>query len=85
LYWHRRAANWKDVLGFRGPEDPDRPVGEWNLVEAVAAGDRLTYFMNGRKVMEGSNCWPNSGRLLFQSEGAELFFRRIELQPLSRK
>jgi hypothetical protein len=26
--------------------------------------------------------WPSHGRLLFQSEGAEVFFRRIELHPL---
>ncbi len=84
LHWGGWDPNWKDVLGFRGPRDVDKPVGEWNLVEVIADGNRLIYFLNGTKVMEGTEVWPAHGRLLFQSEGAEIFFRRIELQPLRR-
>ena len=84
LYWYGRDPQWKDVLGFRGPRDPDRPVGEWNLVEAIVDGGRMVFFLNGTKVMEGANSSPTQGRLLFQSEGAEIFFRRIELHPLPR-
>lgn len=84
LHWRYWDEGWKDVFAFRGARDVDQPVGQWNRVEVIAEGDHLVYFMNGEKVMEATNVWPTSGRLLFQSEGAEIFFRRIELQPLGK-
>ena len=84
LHWRHWDPDWKDVLGFRGPKDLDKPVGQWNVAEAIADGDRLVYLLNGDKVMEATKVWPTHGRLLFQSEGAEIFFRRIELLPLEK-
>lgn len=84
LHWQHWDPEWKDVLNFRGRRDLDKPHGQWNLVEAIADGDKLVYFFNGAKVMEGTKVWPTSGRILFQSEGAEIFFRRIELHPLKK-
>ena len=84
LHWYGRDRGWKDVLGFRGPQEVEKPAGQWNHVEAIADGGNLIYFLNGVKVMEGSQSSLTHGRLLFQSEGAEIFFRKIELHPLSR-
>jgi hypothetical protein len=47
----------------------------------VKGGD-LTYFVNGRLVNQSTGGTLTEGRLLFQSEGAEVYFRKIELQPL---
>lgn len=83
INWEHRDPAWKDEFGFRGPKDLEKPVGEWNRIEAICAGGDLDYFVNGVKALEargGSFTW---GRLLFQAEGAEIFFRLIELQPLS--
>lgn len=82
--WQHRDLGWKDVLDFRGPKEVERPVGEWNRIEAVCDGGNLVYFLNGVKVLEASESSLTSGRLLFQSEGAEIYFRRIELHPLKR-
>ncbi len=82
--WQYRDLGWKDVLGFRGAKDVEKPVGEWNRIEAVCDGGNLVYFLNGVKVLEASGSTLTAGRLLFQSEGAEIFFRRIELHPLKR-
>jgi hypothetical protein len=60
----------------------EKPPGEWNRLEAICQGGDVTYFVNGIKVMEGRNGSYKSGKLLFQSEGAEIFFRLIELHPL---
>jgi hypothetical protein len=84
INWQYRDPQWKDVLGFRGAKDVEKPVGEWNLIEAICQGGNVIYYLNGVKVNEGRNGAFTWGRLLFQSEGAELFFRRIELQPLPR-
>jgi hypothetical protein len=32
--------------------------------------------------LEATGADPAKGKILFQSEGAELFFRKIELKPL---
>ncbi len=80
--WQYRDLGWKDILGFRGPKDVEKPVGEWNRIEAICDGGNLVYFLNGVKVLEAREASLQSGRLLFQSEGAEIFFRKIELHPL---
>lgn len=84
LHWFGRARDFRDELGFRGPNEVERPAGEWNLVEAVMKEGDLAYYLNGVKVMEATQGTLSEGRILFQSEGAEVFYRRIELHPLGR-
>ncbi len=84
INWQHRDPAWKDTLGYRGPRDAEKPVGEWNRIEAICRGGDVTYFLNGVKVMEGINGSLTEGKLLFQSEGAEIFFRKIELLPLGK-
>jgi hypothetical protein len=38
--------------------------------------------VNGKLVNEGTDPFPNQGKILFQSEGAEVYFRNIQLYPL---
>jgi hypothetical protein len=76
---------WKDIAGYRDPQgEVEKPRGEWNLVEMVADGDTVRYWVNGKLVNEGTGGSPVRGKILFQSEGAELFFRNIELRPLKK-
>jgi Domain of Unknown Function (DUF1080) len=82
--WYGRDPLWKDVKGFRGAQDAERPVGEWNTLECVCDGDRITNRLNGKAVNAGTQASHTKGKILFQSEGAEVFFRRIELKPLRR-
>jgi hypothetical protein len=58
--------------------------GDWNHVEIIARRGDITYFLNGKKILEATDGSYTDGRIMFQSEGAEIFFRRIELQPLER-
>jgi hypothetical protein len=80
--WQYRDPEWKDALGFRGRLDVEKPVGEWNRYEIICAGGDVIYFLNGVKVNEGRDGSLREGRIFFQSEGAEIYFRRIELDPL---
>ncbi len=83
INWQYRDPAWTDTLGVRGPRDVEKPTGEWNRIEAVCKGGDVTYFVNGTKVIEGTNGSLKEGRILLQSEGAEIFLRRVELQPLN--
>lgn len=80
--WYGRDPQWKDTFGFRGQNDVEKPTGEWNHAEVVCDGDSLHYFLNGVLVNEATHASMRGGALLFQSEGAEIYFRRIELHPL---
>jgi Domain of Unknown Function (DUF1080) len=80
--WWGRDPNWKNVLWFRGLNDVEKPVGEWNRMEIVCEGDSITCILNGILVNAGHRSSLTSGKILFQSEGAEIFFRKIEVRPL---
>jgi hypothetical protein len=82
--WYGRDPQWKDVKGFRGEQDVERPVGEWNTLECICDGDKLTYILNGKVVNKASRSSHTRGKILFQSEGAEVFFRKIDLKPLKK-
>jgi hypothetical protein len=79
-----RTDDFKDVLGYRGPRDLEKPVGEWNVLELICDGTSYTYIVNGTKALACSGADPAKGRIVLQSEGAELFFRKIELRPLKK-
>lgn len=80
--WWGRSPEWKDVKGFRGEKDVEKPVGEWNRLECVCDGDTITNILNGVVVNKGTKVFPTKGQIQVQSEGAELFIRRIDLVPL---
>jgi hypothetical protein len=84
INWWGRDPTWKDVKGFRGKEDVEKQVGEWNTLECICAGDKITNILNGVVVNEGTGASHTKGKILFQSEGAEVFFRKIELRPLTK-
>ncbi len=84
IAWRGLDREWKPALGFRGRNDVEKPLGEWNLIEAICEGGDVTYFLNDVKVNDGHSGSFQEGRLLFQSEGAEVFYRRIELHPLKK-
>ena len=50
--------------------------------DRICDGRTLSYFLNGQKVNELKEASLTGGKILFQSEAAEIFFRKIELHPL---
>jgi hypothetical protein len=82
--WFGRDPKWTDELGFRGPKDVEKPVGEWNRQEVIADRDTLTNIVNGIVVNKGYRVYPTAGKIQLQSEGAEIYFRRVEMLPLER-
>jgi hypothetical protein len=77
-----KDPDWNGALGYRGAADVERPVGEWNKAEIICKDDTLVFMLNGQTINKATRCSFTSGKLLFQSEGAEVFFRRIEMFPV---
>ncbi|SHG50714.1 protein of unknown function [Fodinibius roseus] len=82
INWFDRDPMWKDTLGFRGADDIERPAGEWNRMEAIVKGDSITVKLNGVVVNEAFDVRPSKGRIQIQSEGAEIFFRKVDMISL---
>lgn len=80
--WWGRDPEWKDEKGFRGARDAEKAVGEWNRLECLVKDDEITVILNGVEVNHAQNVHPRRGKIQVQSEGAEIFFRKIELLPL---
>ena len=63
-------------------KDAERVRGEWNTVEVIVNNGKITYLMNGQVVNTASNPNPKAGRIMLQSEGAEIYYRNVRLQKL---
>jgi hypothetical protein len=73
----------ENVVGFRSAVgEVEKPHGEWNVLELVTQGNDVKQYVNGKLVNEGTDPSPGSGKILFQSEGAEVYFRDMKLYPL---
>jgi hypothetical protein len=69
----------------------DEP-GVWNAIELSLEDGQATLSLNGNETVRASGFvleWPGQtpsalrcGKLQLQSEGAEIFFRRVEIEPL---
>jgi len=68
----------------------------WNQLELVLDGNRITQIVNGRAVMRAWDIQQpsledptryvpiSSGRIMLQAEGAEVWFRNVQMKPLGK-
>ena len=82
INWWGRSEDWEDRLGFRGSQDVEHHGQDWTHLEAVVENGNLTYSVNGKVVNAATNSSFTGGRIMLQSEGAEIYFRRVDLEPL---
>jgi hypothetical protein len=82
INWYGRDPEWADKLGFRGRRDVEKKPGRWNRLEIVASGSDLVFTLNGKLVNRATAVRPTSGRIQIQSEGAEIFIRKMVISPL---
>ena len=70
----------------------EKPSGEWNTVELICFRDEAIHVVNGKVVMrlhgplkiDGPLPSPiTSGQIILQSEGAEVFYRDIEIRSIT--
>ncbi len=76
----------------RGPENYEKPNGEWNVLEYYVVGDHAVHLVNGKKVLEIKNMTAKlddkvfqltKGKIQIQSEGAECYYRRASVKPIT--
>jgi hypothetical protein len=82
INWFGRDPDWKDIKGFHGSKDIERPLGKWNKLECIVKGKEISIYLNGTLVNHAIDVQPQKGRIQIQSEGAEIMFRRIDLTSL---
>lgn len=71
--------------------DAEKPGGQWNTIDLYCHGDTAVHVVNGvvnmvlyhsRQVDNGVETPLTKGKIHIQSEGAEVYFRKLELQPI---
>jgi hypothetical protein len=67
---------------YRMKDHVEKKVGEWNQYEITCKGDSIKLVINGQLVNEGTGAENTKGKILLQSEGAEIYFRNVELNRL---
>lgn len=67
---------------FQKKKDAEKPHGKWNRIEVIAEGGKCRHLVNGVLVNEGTEASVSKGRIVLQSEGAEVFYRKVELRTL---
>jgi len=83
INWFGRDPDWDDVLAFRGKKDLDSPEQQWTRLDIICDGGHIEYRVNGVPACEGFESVPSSGKILMQTELAEIYVRRFELLPLT--
>jgi hypothetical protein len=76
-----RGMDANTPLPKHGPAN-EKPVGEWDTVQAVCQGNSVKAFVNGKLMNETTECTVTSGFIGIQSEGAELEIRKMFLEPV---
>jgi hypothetical protein len=69
----------RDYTRVKKKKDAEKPNGEWNLVEVIVKKGRITYLVNGVVVNEATSPSLNEGKIIIQSEGAEIYYRKIAI------
>ncbi len=67
---------------FRMKDHVEKPIGEWNQYDILCKDGIIKLTINGQLVNEGRHAEATRGKILMQSEGAEIFFRNIELRQV---
>jgi len=91
----RMTFNEKSSLGRQVIKMPDSelPTGQWNTIDLYCLGDTTVHMMNGQvnMILYHSSRWHDGkliplreGKIQLQSEGAEVYYRQIRWEPITK-
>jgi hypothetical protein len=72
--------------------DTEKPSGQWNTLDFYCHGDTSIHVINGKVMMvlyrskqlnEEQELPLTKGKIQIQSEGAEVFYKQIKIQPIN--
>ncbi|MDR1925548.1 MAG: DUF1080 domain-containing protein [Planctomycetaceae bacterium] len=72
----------ENIPRFRNKNEIEKQHGEWNSIKIIAKEDKIDVYLNGQFVNQAKDVRPQKGRIQIQSEGAEFFYRRVDLTPI---
>jgi len=84
FWWSLHEPGFKELIDTRGKDDVESLLGEWTRVECICDGPRITVIVNGTTVNECFDVFSSAGKILLESEGFEILFRKLELHPLKK-
>jgi len=76
-----KTASGKSAVG-KAARALLNPVGEWNKLECICAGNRISVVVNGTTVNAVTRVSHPRGKIFIESRGAEIVFRTLDLRPL---
>lgn len=89
-----RAFSYTSEYGKRCIKNPDaeKAYGEWNTVDIYCLGSNSIHVSNGvvvmrlhnsRQLVDGKEVPLIKGKIQIQTEGAEVYYRNIQLEPIT--
>jgi len=73
--------------------DAENPSGQWNTLDLYCNGDTSIHVINGKVMMvlydskqlnDGQEVPLIKGKIQIQSEGAEVFYKEVKIQPIGQ-
>ena len=66
-------------------DDSENTLGEWNTMVIECQADEVKVWVNGTLVNHGTKSTASKGQIALQAEGAEVEFKKVDLEPLTKK
>jgi hypothetical protein len=66
-------------------DDSEKKLGEWNKMVIECQGDEVKVWVNDTLVNHGTKSTASKGQIALQAEGTEVEFKKVDLEPLSKK
>jgi hypothetical protein len=63
-------------------KDAEKPNGEWNTLEIISYHGKCVHIVNGVIVNVGEEASVKNGRILLQSEFAEVYYKNVKIRQL---
>lgn len=80
--WGTTEGKARQILNLT--DNSENALGEWNRMTIECVGNIIKVWVNGDMVNYGYGATASRGKLAIQAEGAQVEFRRIELQKIDK-